>query len=344
MRALGTSSLHVSAALVCLCALACGESASSNGDGDSASGGMGATTSSGGRTTGGASGNAQGGAGEGGDDGGSAGSANGGQSGSASGGEGGTSNGGGAGQAGMGGTGVGGGGGTPPDDVVSDPPTRLTNVGKAGAGGVLDGLEVTHSHFYVDPEAEPANTWTWLAVVRNHRSDLVCELTVEGNFLNPGSDPIPIFAPVAAPIHRRATTTSVFRCIPPDEIGVASGAALEGPPQVAPNTVTEIQYQITGVLGTDVVPGGWVSISDVEVAAEGTGNVVRGTFTNGSSQMPWWEANVYPMNTRGMPLIEFILQDPRVQLGPGETWDFETPVYDADFDDAYVFVRHARAE
>lgn len=341
MRALGISRLHVSVLLACLGALACGESSSSNGDGDSASGGMGATTSSGGRTTGGASGNGQGGgedAGAGGDNGGSAGSA--------SGGEGGTSNGGGggAGQAGMGGTGVGGGGGAPPDDVVSDPPTRLTNVGKAGAGGVLDGLEVTHSHFYVDPEAEPANTWTWLAVVRNHRSDLVCELTVEGSFLNPGSDPIPIFAPVAAPIHRRATTTSVFRCIPPDEIGVASGAALEGPPQVAPNTVTEIQYQITGVLGTDFVPGGWVSISDVEVAAEGTGNVVRGTFTNGSSQMPWWEANVYPMNTRGMPLIEFILQDPRVQLAPGETWDFETPVYDSDFDDAYVFVRHARAE
>jgi hypothetical protein len=60
--------------------------------------------------------------------------------------------------------------------------------------------------------------------------------------------------------------------------------------------------------------------------------------------MAWWEANVYPMNTRGMPLIPFILQDPRAQLAPGTTWDFETPVYDADFDDAYVFVRHARAQ
>jgi hypothetical protein len=243
----------------------------------------------------------------------------------------------------MGGAGAGGAGGAPPDDVVSDPPTRLTNIGKAG-GSVLEDLEVTHSHFYVDPDAEPVNTWTWLAVVRSHRSDLVCNLVVEGNFLSPGAAPTQIFAAVAGPIYRRTTTTSVFRCIPPGEIGVASGAALYGPPEVPPNTVTEIQYQVTGVLGPDFVPGNWVSISGVEVVPVDMGNVVRGTFTNGTSQMAWWEANVYPMNTRGMPLTRFILSDPRVQLAPGTTWDFETPVYAADFSDAYVFVRHASAQ
>jgi hypothetical protein len=220
----------------------------------------------------------------------------------------------------------------------------LTNVGKAGAGGVLDGLEVTHSHFYVDKEAQPENTWTWLAVVRSNRSDLVCELTVEGNFLNRDSDPIQIFAPVAASIYRLSNASSVFRCIPPGNIGVASGAALDGPPQVTPNTVTEIQYQITGTSGTSYVPGDWVSISDVEVVPVDMGNAVRGTFTNGTSQLPWWEAYVYPMNSGGMPLIEFILRDSRVQLAPGQTWNFETPAYDAAFEDAYVFVRHARAE
>ena len=301
---------------------------------------MGATSSRGGQATGGngrGGGSTGGSAGEAGGEGG----ARGGEAGASSGGTGGSGSG--AGRAGMGGAGAGGAGGEPPDDVVSDPPTRLTNVGKAG-GSVLDGLEVTHSHFYVDPDAVPANTWTWLAVVRNNRSDLACELVVEGNFLNPGSGPIQIFASDDAPIYRRTITTTVFRCIPPGEIGVARGAALDGPPQVEPNSVTEIQYQVTGVLGTDFVPGGWVSISGVEVVPVDMGHVVRGTFTNGTSQLPWWEANVYPMNGRGMPLVQFILRDSRVQLAPGQTWDFETPVYAADFANAYVFVRHARAQ
>jgi len=352
MRALRTSWVHrACAALVCLGALGCGESSSSNGD-DDASGGMGDTTSSGGRTSTGGSGSGRGGVstgGSAGEDAGEGGAGAGGSAGSANGGEAGTSNGGnagglgGAGQAGMGGAGGGGTCGALPDGVVSDPPTRLTNIGRAG-GGAFDGLEVTHSHFYIDPDAEPANTWTWLAVVRSSRSDLVCDLAVEGNFLNPSSEPIQIVAAVAAPVYRLTSASSVFRCIPPGEIGVASGAALDGPPQVMPDSVTEIQYQVRGTPGTNYVPGDWVSISNVDVVPADMGNTVRGTFTNGTSQMAWWEANVYPMNCRGMPLVQFILRDSRVQLAPGTTWDFETPVYAADFDDAYVFVRHARAQ
>lgn len=327
--------------LVLLGALACDES-SSNGDG---SGGSGATTSSGG-TAGSTAGSGADAGQSGASNGGSAGNATGGQAGMQTGGNGGRGGtgggagmetGGNGGQAGMGGTGGGGEGGMPPDDVVTDPPTLLTNVGDP------NDLEITHSHFYIDPEAQPANTWRWLAVVRSHRSDLACELMVEADFLNSGAEPIKIFAAVAAPDYRRTTTASVFRCIPPGELGIASGAALDGVPRVMPSSVTEIQYAITGSLGPDYVPGNWVTISGVEVAAGDMGNVVRGTFTNGMSQIAWWEGNVYPMNSRGMPLIQFILRDTAVQLAPFATWNFETPAYDADFDDAYVFVRHAGA-
>jgi hypothetical protein len=60
--------------------------------------------------------------------------------------------------------------------------------------------------------------------------------------------------------------------------------------------------------------------------------------------MPWWEVDVYPVDNRGVPLIEFVLSDSRTQLSPGTTWDFETPPYDADFDGAHTFVRHSRAK
>jgi hypothetical protein len=44
-------------------------------------------------------------------------------------------------------------------------------------------------------------------------------------------------------------------------------------------------------------------------ASQDTGNAVRGIFTNGTSRLPWREADVYPMNSRGIPLIEFILRE-----------------------------------
>lgn len=349
-------------ALAFLGAVACGES--SSGDGDSSKGGMGATTSGGGTSTGGKGGKGgSGGAGGTGattggsaGDGGEGGDANGGTAGaggsdsggstsggsSSGGGAGGTAGGGKGGTGGAGNGGKGGSAGTP--DGVSDPPTGLTNTGKATSGGVLDGLQVTHSHFYVNPMAQPAGTWTWLAVVRSSRTDLACDLTVEGNFINPSATPIRIFAAVAAAPYRRTTASTVYRCIAPGEVGVASGAVLEGAPQIMPTAVTEIQYAVTGTLGPTYVPGDWVTVSDVEVAAVSGGNVVRGTFTNGESTMPWWEVNAYPMNARGMPLTEFIVRDTRTQLAPAATWDFQTPAYDADFDDAYVFIRHARAQ
>jgi hypothetical protein len=111
-----------------------------------------------------------------------------------------------------------------------------------------------------------------------------------------------------------------------------------------PTSVTEIEYAVTGTLGPTYVPGDWVTLSDVGVSAISSGNVVNGTLTNGESTMPWWEINAYPMNAQGLPLVEFVVRDPTTQLAPGATWDFRTPAYDADFEDAYVFVRHARAQ
>jgi hypothetical protein len=192
----------------------------------------------------------------------------------------------------------------------------------------------------VNPQAKPAGTWTWLAVVKSARSDLACDLSVEGDFIAEGSTPVKIFAAVAAPPYRQAGTSSVFRCIAPGEVGVASGAALDGVPPMAPETVTEIKYAITGVVSTTYVPGDWVTLSGVEIRDQ----VVRGTLTNGSSTMPWWEVDVYPIDDRGIPLTEFVLSDPRTQLSPGATWNFETPPYTGDFSDAHTFVRHSRAK
>ena len=237
--------------------------------------------------------------------------------------------------------GASGGGG---DEAVSEPTAVLTNTGKPTSGVALEGLTITHSHFYVDPQAKPAGTWTWLAVVKSQRSDLTCDLGVEGDFLAEGSTPIKIFAEVAAPPYRQAGTSSVFRCIAPGGVGVASGAALQGVPRVAPETVTEIKYAITGVLSPTLSPGNWVTLSGIEVSGASGGNVVRGTLTNGSSTMPWWEVDVYPIDKRGVPLTEFVLSDERTQLPAGATWDFETPAYDADFTAAHTFVRHSGAK
>jgi len=231
-----------------------------------------------------------------------------------------------------------------PDETASEPTTVLTNTGMPTSGVALEGLMVTHSHFYIDPQAQPAGTWTWLAVVKSQRSDLACDLSVEGDFVAEGSAPIKIFAKVAAPPFRQTGTSSVFRCIAPGEIGVASGAALQGVPRVLPEDVTEIQYAITGVLSTTFVPGAWVTLSGVEVSGASGSKVVHGTLTNGSSTMPWWEVDIYPVDERGVPLTEFVLSDDRTQLPAGATWDFETPAYSADFSAAHAFVRHSGAK
>jgi hypothetical protein len=231
-----------------------------------------------------------------------------------------------------------------PPSGQSEPKVNLNNTGEATSGVVLPDLELTHSHFYVDPSAKIANTWTWLAVVKNNRKDLACDLSVEGTFVAAGSAPIKIFAEVAASPYRRANASSVFRCIAPGDVGVASGAALNGVPKIAPSTVTEIRYAIVGTLGPDYVPGNWVSLSGIEVTASAGGTIVSGTLTNGTSTMPWWEADVYPTNSSGLPLTQFILMDPRSQLAPGATWDFQTPALDAAFDHAYVWVRHSGAK
>jgi hypothetical protein len=250
-----------------------------------------------------------------------------------------------AGNPGSAGNGEPGAGGTAGEnEVVSEPNTVLTNAGKPTSGVALEGLTVTHSHFYVDPQAQPAGTWTWLAVVKSQRSDLACDLSVEGDFVAEGSTPIKIFAAVAAPPYRQAGTSSVFRCIAPGEVGVASGSALQGAPRIAPESVTEIKYAVTGVLSPTLIPGDWVTLSGVAVSGASGSKVVRGTLTNGASTMPWWEVDVYPVDKRGLPLTEFVLSDERTQLPAGATWDFETPAYDGDFSDAHTFVRHSRAK
>jgi hypothetical protein len=147
----------------------------------------------------------------------------------------------------------------------SDPMVILTNTGKASSGAVLADIQVTHSHFYVDPSARIANTWTWLAVVKNNRKDLACDLSVEGTFMVSSGMPIKIFADVAASPYRRTDASSVFRCIEPGDVGVASGAALEGVPQVSPSAVTEIRYAIVGTLGAEYVPGNWVNLTGVQI-------------------------------------------------------------------------------
>ena len=234
--------------------------------------------------------------------------------------------------------------GGPPNSGQSEPNVGLSNTGKATSGAVLADLEVTHSHFYVDPSAKIANTWTWLAVVKNNRNDLACDLSVEGTFMAAGSSPIKIFADVAASPYRRVDASSVCRCIAPGDVGVASGAALEGMPKVPPSAVTEIRYAIVGTLGADYVPGNWVSVTGVEITESGGGTVVSGTLTNGASSMPWWEVDVYPATSGGMPLTQFILMDSHSQLAPGATWNFQTAPHDAAFDHAYVWVRHSGAK
>lgn len=235
-------------------------------------------------------------------------------------------------------------GGAPPTTGQSQPPVKLSNTAEATSGAVLADLEVTHSHFYVDPSAKIPNTWTWLAVVKNNRKDLACDLSVEGTFVAAGSSPIKIFAEVAAVPYRRTDTSSVFRCIPAGEVGVATGLAVDGVPAIAPTAVTEVRYAIVGTLGPDYVPGDWVSLSGVEIAETGGRTVVSGTLTNGESSMPWWEADVFPATNAGLPLTQFILKDTHTQLGAGATWEFQTAPYDGVFAKAYVFVRHGRAK
>ena len=243
----------------------------------------------------------------------------------------------------VGGIGNAGRGGSSPETGLSIPPASLTNSGIASAGTVISGLLITQSHFYVDPSAKPAGTWTWLAVVKNERSDLACDLSVEGNFSLGSGPPIKIFGAVAAPPYRRPAVPTVYRCIAPGEVGVSVGAAAPIP-SVNPSSVVDVSYAITGTLGAAYVPGDWVTVSNVQLVAQEGGKIVRGTFTNGAAQMPWWEADVFPKNARGMPLTQFIVVDPRSQLAPGATWDFQTPVYDGAFNDVYVFIRHSRAQ
>src|SRR5207244_5198509 len=135
---------------------------------------------------------------------------------------------------------------------------------------------VTQSRLYVGPQGQSPGAWTWLAVVKSRRADLACGLSVEGDFIVEGSAPIKIFADVAAPPYRQAGTSSVFRCIAPGEVGVARGAALQGVPRMAPETVTEIKYAVTGILGPTLIPGDWVTLSGVEVSGPGGGKAVRG--------------------------------------------------------------------
>ncbi len=226
--------------------------------------------------------------------------------------------------------------------TLSEPNVPLTLV--SSGTSALGEVTITRSHFYADTHAKARNAWRWLAVVRNARSELACDLTVKGEFVVQGGPPVTVFANVAAPPYRRHETSSVFRCVAPGDVGVASGLVFTGARPFSLASVTEIRYAVSGLSDIDLTPSDSVSLGDVRVVATERGRVVRGSVANGSRRMPFWETAIYPFNAEQMPLTEVVLRDPRTGLAPGDTWAFETPPFDAPFDGAYVFVRHGRAQ
>ena len=254
------------------------------------------------------------------------------------GGAGGTGGGGAGGRAGAGGQ-AGSGVAEIGDNTPSHPAVPLDATAVPMLGKSIAGLEVRQSYFFVDPNARPKGTWTWLAVVKNTQTEPACTLRVEAEFVLSGGQILNFFGAVFAHVYRVPGSNAALRCIGPGDVGVGVSAPTAGVPVALLSDVSAIRYAITGIMTGGAIAANWVTISNLNVQSAPGGARVTGTLNN-TVTLPSWGVDVFPKNAAGMPLAYFFLSDPRSQLAPGASWAFETPVFSATFSDAYVFEKH----
>lgn len=228
-------------------------------------------------------------------------------------------------------------------NAPNQPDVPLSATGQPMLGTALAGLEIQQSHFFVDPDARPAGTWSWLVVVKSTRSDPACSLRLDADFVSSGGRTLQFLGSVSAHVFHVPGSTGALRCIGPGEVGVGAGAPIASVGALSPSDITEIHYAFSGTTAAAAVPADWVTLSNIALVSAPNGAGVSGTLSNGTAQIPSWGVDVFPRNAAGMPLAAFFLSDPRNVLVPGATWNFETPVYQGAFEDAYVFERHGNA-
>ena len=229
------------------------------------------------------------------------------------------------------------GGGSPGGAHIPDVLPEQT--GEVFIGDPVEGLVVTHSHYYA---VGPTITdFFWLGVVINEGDDTKCGLTVSVGIEAPGSAPVKFAGPVVAPMYRFEGLTNKLYCLAPGETGVALTQPLEVAPQFAPEDVTAVSYGVAGEEAGDIIPADWVELRNLNVLSEGLKSRVVGDLVKlSAAAVSGIDVLVFPKNADGAPLTHYRLRDPRMSAPSGSQWHFQTPFYDGSYQDAFVFYEH----
>jgi len=211
--------------------------------------------------------------------------------------------------------------------------------GEVFIGEPVEGFEVTHSHFYA--VGQTITDFFWLGVVVNDSNEMKCHLTLSVAIEASGSAPVKFTGPVVAPMYRFEGMVNRVYCLAPGETGVALTQPFEVAPQFAPEDVTAVSYGVAGETAGDVVPADWVELENVAVASQGLRSSVTGDLVKLSpAAVPGLDALVFPKNADGAPLVYYRLRDMRVSAPAGSRWHFQTPFYEGNYRDAFVYYEH----
>lgn len=232
------------------------------------------------------------------------------------------------------------GGGAPPEGAHI-PNVAPTFTGEVFNGDPVEGFEVARSHYYVQGSPQSISNHYWLGVIVNDTQVTKCRLTLSVSLEAPGSAPVKFIGPVVSPMYRFEGLTNRVYCLAPGESGVAVTQPFEVAPQFGAEDVTGVSYGVSGEMGGDVSPADWLRVGNVEVEEDGANTRVTGDLENTSAgAVSSLVAIVFPKNAAGTPLAYYRLADERASAPAGSVWHFETPFYDGNFEDAFVFYEH----
>jgi hypothetical protein len=229
-------------------------------------------------------------------------------------------------------------GGAPPAGAHV-PNVTPEQTGEVFLGDPVEGFEVTHSHYYA--LGQTIADYFWLGVVVNDSDEMKCQLTVSVGIEAPGSAPVQFVGPVVARMYRFEGMTNRVYCLAPGETGVAVAQLFENAAPFAPEEVTAITYGVAGEDAGEVIPADWVELRSAVVESQGLKSRVSGDIVKlSAAAVSGLDAVVFPKNADGAPLFYYRLRDPRMSAPAGSLWHFQTPFYDGNFEDAFVFYEH----
>jgi hypothetical protein len=182
----------------------------------------------------------------------------------------------------------------------------------------------------------------WVAAIENTGPSQLCDVELNPRLYDASGEELADLGTVKAyaPTYERPDDMEPHYCFGPGEFGYVPAFRL-AVSAIDVGAIAEVRFTADGAVYADAVPRAWASLSDIEIVESADGTFARGTATNGSAEIGWWNVRVFFENADGIVVGAVEATDTVLPVAANKVFAFETLLFPGDSSGYVALIEHA---